>query len=359
MAGLGALARLLRPRTLARALKSVDDLIAASRELKRGVRQLEKAGEKVEQRTAALEQSMRALKQDVAELSMRESRLRAIYQRDTELRDDLEQVGAVLDAAAVQAHAARAIGAAPLHLEPFPHAVIENLLPDPVYEAVLRGIPPVELFDGATNKQRIVVPFEIAPLFSRRVWDFLLETVVDGAIGPALERKFRKPLAEWLEATWPELRDTPLESLLTLHSTEGRILLRRRGYLISPHRDPKWGFLTCLMYLARPGDSTSWGTQLFAVDGDGEAAGVAPHWIRPEQCRLMKEIPFRRNTALVFLNSEGAHGARIPADAEPPDLERYVYQFRIGPTSPSIRRLMALLPEDRRGGWSGKVADYV
>jgi hypothetical protein len=147
-------------------------------------------------------------------------------------------------------------------------------------------------------------------------------------------------------------------SVLELHNTDGRILLRGRGYVIPPHRDPKWGFLTCLVYLARSGDDPSWGTQLYSVEGDCEAASVAPHWIRPEQCRLVKDVLFRPNTALVFLNSRGAHGARIPADAEPPDLQRYIYQFRIGPTAESIRRLVALLPNDRRPLWSGKVADY-
>jgi hypothetical protein len=94
------------------------------------------------------------------------------------------------------------------------------------------------------------------------------------------------------------------------------------------------------------------------VDGDTEAVNVAPHWIRAEHCRLAKEIPFRPNTALAFMNSRGAHGARIPADAEPPDLERYIYQFRIGPSSDSIRRLQAMLSKDRREMWSGKAVDY-
>ena len=44
--------------------------------------------------------------------------------------------------------------------------------------------------------------------------------------------------------------------------------------------------------------------------------------------------------------------------AEPPTLERYIYQFRIGPTADSIRRLVAMLPEERRERWAGKVSDY-
>ncbi len=131
---------------------------------------------------------------------------------------------------------------------------------------------------------------------------------------------------------------------------------RGRGYCISPHRDPKWGFLTGILYLARPQDSERWGTQLFAVDEDDDAVGAAPHWIDPAKCRLVSDVPYRPNTMLVMLNSSGAHGAQIPEDAEPADLRRYIYQFRIGPSSHTIRWLTTMLTEEQRPLWAGKVA---
>jgi hypothetical protein len=355
---LSAILATVRPRTLARTVKAVEDLLAANRDLKRTVRQLEDSVLKTDGRLAALETEARSLKVAVADAHHRESRLTAIYRCDVEQQPMLAALDRVLSPDAIAAHVERAAAAADLHLDPFPHVVLENLFPQPFYDAVVRGIPPSELFDGAENKQRIVVPFEMAPAFSRQVWSFLLHDVVDAALGPALLRKLREPLAEWVTETWPELAGQPIESVVRMQSTDGRILLRRRGYVIPPHRDPKWGFVTCLLYLARPGDSQSWGTQLYAVDDDTEAASVAPHWIRAERCRLVKDVPFRANTALVFLNSRGAHGAQIPASAEPPTLERYIYQFRIGPTAESIRRLVALLPAERREKWAGKVADY-
>jgi hypothetical protein len=348
----------VRPRTLARLVKSVEDLMASNRALKRAVHDLEESALKTGERLAALEAEARSHKAAIADTRQRESRLTAIYHRDVEEQPILPGLDTVLRADTIAAHVEGAVAAAELHDDPFPHVVLENLFPQPFYDAVVRGVPPVELFDGAENKQRIVVPFEMAPAYSRRVWSFLLHEVVDAALGPALLRKLRDPLSEWVTATWPELAGQPIESVVRMQSTDGRILLRRRGYVIPPHRDPKWGFVTCLLYLARPGDSQSWGTQLYAVDGDTEAVSVLPHWIRAEQCRLVKDVPFRANTALVFLNSRGAHGARIPASAEPPTLERYIYQFRIGPTAESIRRLVALLPAERREQWSGKVADY-
>jgi hypothetical protein len=65
---------------------------------------------------------------------------------------------------------------------------------------------------------------------------------------------------------------------------------------------------------------------------------------------------------LAFLNSWGAHGASIPADAKPATLTRYVYQFRLGPDTTTIKRLLALMPPDRRERWTGakaqKAASY-
>lgn len=339
-------------------VKSVEDLLASNHDLKRRVHQLEESALKAGDRLTALDTECRSLKVAIADARLRESRLTAIYQRDVEEEPIVGALDRVLCAEVIGAHVEDAVAKAELHHEPFPHVVLEDLFPQRFYETVVRGIPPVELFDGAENKQRIVVPFEMAPALSRRVWSFLLHDVVDAAVGPALLRKLREPLTEWVTETWPELAGQPIESVVRMQSTDGRILLRRRGYVIPPHRDPKWGFVTCLLYLARPGDSQSWGTQLYAVDDDAEAASVAPHWIRAERCRLVKDVPFRANSALVFLNSRGAHGAQIPASAEPPTLERYIYQFRIGPTAESIRRLVALLPAERRERWAGKVADY-
>ena len=50
----------------------------------------------------------------------------------------------------------------------------------------------------------------------------------------------------------------------------------------------------------------------------------------------------------------GAHGAHIPDDA-PENLERYTYQFRIGPGASTIAQLISMLPEDKREYWAGKL----
>jgi hypothetical protein len=53
------------------------------------------------------------------------------------------------------------------------------------------------------------------------------------------------------------------------------------------------------------------------------------------------------------VNSRGAHGASIPADA-PAALERYSYQFYIAPDNEALAALLRTLPEPRRQMWQNR-----
>jgi len=336
-----AILELLRPRSLAATRKTLGDLLAEVRDLKR----------------THLE-TTRELQQQLAALTVRESQLRAVMRTDVEQKEARRRLRTVLDLPRIVSHVQRSVAAAELRLDPFPHCVVSRVLPEDFYDALLEGIPPEELFgDRSFNKQHLTVPFAVAPRYSRRVWAYMAQVVLKEALQPALVEKFRVPLAEWISANWPDLAPDPLGPPMDFKVSDGRILLRGRGYVIPPHRDPKWGFLTTILYLAGPKDSEAWGTQLFSVGDDPEAKGAAPHWIDVGACRGRVDVPFRRNTALVFLNSIGAHGAHIPEDAKPDNLRRYVYQFRIGPSPASMRALVELLPSERRALWAGKIAE--
>jgi hypothetical protein len=138
----------------------------------------------------------------------------------------------------------------------------------------------------------------------------------------------------------------------------GRIMLRRAGYHLAPHRDPKRSMVTCLMYLATKADQEQYGTEIYRVTGDRESSYMQTYY--PEQhgarCELVKVVPFRANSMLVFVNTCGAHGARIPADA-PPELERYSYQFYVGPGLDELASLIADLPPDRQAMWRDRKHD--
>jgi len=347
----------LRPRTLTRTTKSVSNLLAEAQRVRKAIKEAEVASKRLDALTERLQVRTHELERSLADISFREASLAAIYRRDRELAMECELLPGVLDAVAVARHSIDAIERSTLHVSPFPHIVVDDVWPETFYQALVAGIPPAELFaDRPVNKRRLVVPFKWAPIYSTRVWNFVHRDVFD-RLTPAIVNKFRTQLEEWFLSQWPLPEESAIEGV-RFEATNGRILLRQRGYNIPPHRDPKWGIVTCLLYLARPGDSERWGTQLYRVDQDVEAPHVSANWIDAGACHLDKDVTFRRNRMLVFMNSHGAHGAHIPKDAEPAGLERYAYQCRIGPDQRSMEMLLDLLPEERRAVWTGLDKGY-
>ena len=362
---------LVRPRTIAQLVKTGDDARHEIRDLARAVKQLQRQLTAVTTRQgelltrledvrtanpgAVLAGKLDTVTQRLDELGLRERQLRAVQRADARLDHRERELDEVLQPDAIATHVRFAIASATLKDDPFPYAVVDNLFPDAFFEALVHGLPPAELFaDRAVNKQQLTVPFEIAPRYGRRVWEFMAETVAAEIIAPAMLEKFAPHANAWLRMNFSVLGDNPIGEI-PMTCSDGRVMLRRPGYYIKPHRDPKWGFLTCLLYLKRPSDDEAWGTDVLRVAEDEEARGAKPHWIDEAKCEVVETVAFRRNRALMFLNSTGAHTARIPEDAQPADLERYTYQFRVGAERDSIQYLLANLPEERRVFWEGKI----
>jgi hypothetical protein len=246
-------------------------------------------------------------------------------------------------------HVRRVICSAVIADDPFPHAVLSNVLPDSVHEHMVAALPPSVFFDDRPlHKARILrVPLTLAPAYSRRVWNFLAR-VASEAMAPVLLEQFRSHIDQYIALFGSGIADQPVNFKVM----DGRLLLRRAGYVIPPHRDPRWGFLTMLLYVVRPGETEAYGTQLYHVpnDADPQTTGQV-HYFEPEDCELVRHVPFRSNTALIFLNSRGAHGASIPPEA-PAGTERYVYQLRVGPDTESAGRIVTSMTEESRLAWA-------
>ena len=180
---------------------------------------------------------------------------------------------------------------------------------------------------------------------ARLTGSYFTETMV-----PALTEKFRPALDEFLRTHWPEL-GSMADAGIALRVSNSRLLLRRPGYVIKPHRDPRWAFLTCLLYLPRSSDHEVYGTQLYRLHREPEVTHSSPLWVDQSECELVKDVPARRNSALVFLNSTGAHGASIPSDA-PAGIERFLFQVQFGVDEATKERLIAGVSDAARPSWS-------
>lgn len=221
---------------------------------------------------------------------------------------------------AIAAHITRSVLDAEVSTDPMPHLLVHNVLPSATYDALLDAIPPAAFFSQRDPIKRNlkVRQLSIAPDWTLRAWSFFEDAVIPDMLVPA----FVGRLQPWL---------TPGTAY---HASAGRLMLRGPGYHLDPHLDPKRVTFTCLIYLARPGDSESFGTQLFRIDRTPEARRDQTFYPEEEgyRCEQVSAVPFRPNAALVFINGGGAHGADIPATA-PAATERYAYQFYVSPAT--------------------------
>jgi hypothetical protein len=332
------------PRLQSLGGKLRDDQKDVARQLRVIVRQLEH-----------LEQTLEDQKQVLAgvpELQDKIQQCVTAYTHDVRYADHVSALRDRLgDGTRLASHAASAVAGAKLELDPCPHIVIDDLLPDDVCGELVSAIPSSVFFKSRDRvREELGVPFEFAPEYSRLVWGHFYDHAIAKALVSALTEKFRPALDEFVRTHWPGL-GSMAESGIRLRVSNSRLLLRRPGYVIKPHRDPRWAFLTCLVYLPRPSEPQSYGTQFYRIRREPEITHSSPLWVDPSECEFVKDVPSRRNTAVVFLNSTGAHGASVPVDA-PPGTERYVYQVQFGVDDEMKRKLIARAADHARPGWA-------
>jgi hypothetical protein len=297
------------------------------------------------------------------ELSQMQAELSALHQAHDALAvrewlQSREPLMATLEARLrvepIRAHVLKAVDSAQMSSEPTTHAVVENILPADFYELVNAAIPPPELFparDPVKQDFHIDEHLASAPALTQRVWRFFDEEIVAGILAPALHHRFQAAVVDHYAETAGG--DFGRRAAAIPHrGFAGRLHLRRPGYHLKPHLDPKRVVITGLIYFARPGDSEAYGTQLFRVGKPFTSSTTGKFYPEDEglPVELARTVPFRANTLLAFVNSKAAHGATLPADA--PLRERYAYQFYVKPRDGDLKKLLLELPPESRTNWA-------
>jgi hypothetical protein len=266
----------------------------------------------------------------------------------------LDNLDARLRLEPIRSHILGAVERAAVCTDPTTHAVIENILPADFYELVNAAIPPAELFpsrDPVKQDFHLDEHLDGAPLLTRRVWRFFDEDVVAGILAPALHHRFHAAVVDHYAETAGGDFGTRA-AVIPHRGFAGRLHLRRPGYHLKPHLDPKRVVITGLVYFPRPGDSEAYGTQLFRVGKPFTSSTMGKFYPEDEglPVELARTVPFRPNTLLAFVNSRAAHGATLPADA--PLRERYAYQFYVKPRDGDLKKLLLELPPESRSSWA-------
>ena len=249
---------------------------------------------------------------------------------------------AAFEPSVVAGHVQAAIANAVVETDPSVHIVIKELLPANSYQALVDGIPRPVFFSQKDNtKQNLrLANIHVAPGRTIEMLTFLEETLIPQIMVPALMHKFAPHVRDFYVREYGHERGLALAAI-PHEATAGRLMLRRPGYHLDPHLDPKRVVVTCLLYFARPGDSEGFGTTFYRMHGTPNIDRTNTFYPESQgvRCELVKMVPFKPNSAVAFLNWGGAHGADIPKDA-PKNTERYSYQFYVSPNPAALAAIV-------------------
>jgi hypothetical protein len=252
---------------------------------------------------------------------------------------------------------------AEIHEEPFPHAVIPDLLPDDFFRELADSIPTLDSFqpdDAVKANLRLMESnsyFEAAPEGFKATWRRMRDEVIRETIAPILVRRLEAEIREKYAFLFSsELADEIMAEGLV--SSDGRIMARKPGYKLNPHSDSAQYAVTCLLYFTSGEDEGSGALCLYRPEHRPELRHTSTYYPVKEEglsVELVKEIPIRENLFVTFLNgAESLHSARVDPDA---DLtrERLAYQVHIvprrDPRSEIDRHLDRLDDPLARGRW--------
>lgn len=283
------------------------------------------------------------------------TRLTRAYAADADQLARFHTLAEAWNVRKIQAHVRDVLAAAPVLTDPFPHLIIHPLLPREAFDLLLAAIPPDDFFEGDDPRKRDVRKLESStlPLLSMAIWRSLARDVVSPVLAPALAERFRPFAREFLSVSvGEEFVDEALA--LPLRPDGYRLMQRRPAFTLPPHLDPRDKFINSILYLARAGDPEAYGTQLFRVHQENFVASRANTYYPEDEgirCELVKTVPYRGNLCLTFLNLGGAHGAVIPADAQPADLRRLAFQFYMRAGRNELEALIDRLPAERQVSW--------
>lgn len=226
------------------------------------------------------------------------------------------------------------------------------------YSAFLEGIPPVGVFSRKDQTKYDFRPRSSAALLSalaEQVWTYLEGELIPKTMVPAIAARLGPALGEYIRDTFGPVLGEAVGAL-ALEATSARLMLRKPGYHLRPHLDPRRVFATGLLYFTRPGDDESFGTSFYRVEGKvlRQDTGTYFPGLNGHPCDFVRKIPCTPNSAVFFVNA-AAHGVDIPA-AAPPAVERYSLQFYVGPPVEPLKGLLRGLPEAERMTWAELLA---
>jgi hypothetical protein len=197
--------------------------------------------------------------------------------------------------------------------DPYPHLVIQNILPDPVYQELAKNWPDEKIFDSRGNLSRMRLPVtggsaEVRNLTDREceLWTGL-GRIVNCSIKPRLIQK----LIPYFHVKFTFLSKDRLNWLIDhlefMNSRMDGLNWDRNNFQPGPHIDQAYMLGALILFFADDRDHQEYGTALFTSVNGVESYDVK--YGENEPFYVNKILPYLPNTLVCFMqNPKGWHG---------------------------------------------------
>lgn len=196
----------------------------------------------------------------------------------------------------VRRHVIYRLANAPIFQFPFPHIVVDEILPGPFYARLRSMLPEDGGFAPSAHPGRSVLTPEglvQAKLDAERMafWQSMFATLMHDDIGAWIMAKFYDIVSARFGL------DQPGGGVSLRSST--RLVRDREGFAMFPHTDLPTKVISTLLYLPETGDRPELGTTFYAPhDPKLDCPGGRYH--DPSLFDHVATIPFQPNTLLAF-----------------------------------------------------------
>lgn len=205
----------------------------------------------------------------------------------------------------VRRHMIYRLANAPLFNFPFLHIVVDDILPDDVYERLLAMLPDTDMGEPGDHPGRsVLTPDAVAGSAMddgrKAFWTSMFATMMHDDIGAWIMAKFYDQVSARFGL------DKPGGGVALRSST--RLVRDRAGFSMRPHTDPPAKVISTLIYLPANAARPEFGTSFYMPrDPSFDCPGGAFH--DPALFERVATVPFRPNTLLAFPKAPGCfHG---------------------------------------------------
>lgn len=198
------------------------------------------------------------------------------------------------------------------HNTPFPHFIIENALSERVHSSLLKELALLsKSISGSTNNRA----FNLDTISNLGNFPTLIDVIsahLGGEFNRSIYQKFKKYFSDNIPLFKGEYKDLKASSSLVVNGF-AREKITPRG----PHVDNLKDAIIFLYYLKLPDDNTSdRNLEIYKYKSEfkGFNMGRVPdsHSIDPNDLSLIKTVPYKSNSAVIFLNGiNSIHGVTV------------------------------------------------